>query len=47
MADLRLNELDVNEWRDVTRIVRPDWTDEQFDEAWEQFQQMKARKRLQ
>lgn len=38
----RLDEFDKDEWREVVRLVRPDWTDEQFDEAWDDFQRMKA-----
>jgi hypothetical protein len=35
--DARLNEHDKNEWRDVCRLARPDWTEDQFEEAWCEF----------
>ena len=39
-----INEYDKNEWRDVARILRPDWTDEQFEEAWLEFCELKRSK---
>ncbi len=42
----RLNEFDEQEWREVVRKVRPDWTDEQFDRAWREFVRMKHQKSL-
>lgn len=44
---MRLDEFDKIEWRDVARRVRPDWTDEQFEEAWREFHEMKRRRLLQ
>lgn len=38
----RLDEFDKDEWRDVARLLRPDWTDADFDRAWDDFQRMKA-----
>ena len=38
----RLDEHDENEWRDVARILRPDWTDEDFTREWAEFQRDKA-----
>jgi hypothetical protein len=46
-ADARLNEFDREEWRDIARIFRPDWTEEDFDDAWKEFIEMKRRKSLQ
>ncbi len=43
----RLNEFNKTEWRDVCRKVRPDWTDEQFEEAWAEFVEMKQRRTAQ
>lgn len=40
--DVRLNELDKEEMRLVSRRLRPDWSDEQFDEMWDDFLAMKA-----
>lgn len=42
-----LTSFDYIEWRDVCQRVRPELTDEEFDELWIQFQAMKGRKRLQ
>lgn len=42
----RLDMFDKIEWRDVARRLRPDWTDEQFEIAWEEFCEWKRRKRL-
>lgn len=42
VEDVRLNELDKEEMRLVSRKLRPDWTDEQFDEMWADFCAMKA-----
>ena len=39
----RLDEFDKNEWRDVARRLRPDWTDDDFDEAWDEFVELKRR----
>lgn len=41
-----LNEFDKDEWRDVVRILRPDWTDERFEGAWAEFMEWKRRKQL-
>jgi hypothetical protein len=45
--DARLNELDKSEWRDVSRALRPDWTDEQFEAAWARFCELKRLKQIQ
>lgn len=42
-----LNEFDKTEWRDVARKFRPDWTDEDFDREWAEFQAMKAKRAMQ
>lgn len=39
-----LSELDKNEWRDVARLLRPDWTEKKFDDAWREFCELKRRK---
>ncbi len=39
--DVRLDEMDKNEWFDVCRRLRPDWTAEQFEEAWREFVETK------
>jgi hypothetical protein len=44
MISNRLDEFSKEEWQDVSRKLRPDWTDEQFEEAWVEFQEMKRRK---
>ena len=41
----RLNEFDKDEWRDVARRLRPDWSGEQFDRAWNEFLELKKSKR--
>ena len=38
----RLDEFDRLEWWDVARKLRPDWTEEDFDAAWDEFQRLKA-----
>lgn len=43
----RLDEFDRDEWRDVVRRLRPDWTERRFDEAWAAFCAMKRRRHLQ
>lgn len=40
---VRLDELDKNEWRDVWRKVRPDWTDADFEKAWAEFVKVKLK----
>lgn len=43
----RLDEFDKTEWRDVARQLHPDWTDDEFDGLWAEFQEMKSRKAAQ
>jgi hypothetical protein len=43
---VRLDEFTKDEWRDIARKVCPEWTDEQFDEAWTEFENLKLEKRL-
>lgn len=35
-----------DEWRDVALSLRPDWTEEDFEEAWIGFLDLKRRKAL-
>lgn len=42
-----LNEFTREEWFDVVRTLKPDLSEEQFEELWDDFQQMKQRKKLQ
>lgn len=42
-----LVQFDKYEWRDITRMVRPDITDDEFEEMWAEFAEMKANKELQ
>lgn len=42
-----LHEYDKDEWRDVTRRLRPDWTDDQFERVWAEFVEQQRRKALQ
>jgi hypothetical protein len=44
--DVRLNELDADEWFDVARRFKPDMTREQFDKDWAEFQEMKRLRSL-
>jgi len=39
--DAKQNELDKEEMREVVRLLRPDWTDEQFDKEWNAFLELK------
>jgi len=43
---MELSEFRKAEWWQVTQRVRPDWTKEQFEAAWNEFIALKA-KRLQ
>lgn len=43
---VRLQEYDKEEWRRVARLLRPEWSDDEFDRAWDDFQEMKRRKPL-
>ena len=43
---IRLDEFTKDEWRDVCRRLRPDITDDEFDEEWREFQAHKRRRRL-
>lgn len=38
----RLDELDETEWRDVAKQLRPDWTEEDLQREWRDFQAMKT-----
>lgn len=42
--ETRLDEYEKEEWRLVARELRPDWTDADFDAAWNEFCEMKRRK---
>ena len=42
--DVRLNELSKEEFRDVTRLLRPNYTDEQYEKDWSEFCEFKRRK---
>ncbi len=43
---MTLKEFDKDEWREVARKLRPDWTDEEFEAAWLEFCALKYRKQL-
>lgn len=43
---VRLREYDKDEWRRIVRVANPTWSDEDFDRAWDDFQEMKRRKPL-
>lgn len=45
--DVRLDQMEKDEWRDACRRLRPDWTDEDFERAWAEFQAIKRRKQAQ
>jgi len=42
--ETRMDEFDKDEWYQVCRTVRPDWTEAQFDKAWADFCEAKRRK---
>ena len=42
--ETRLDEFDKTEWQDVARLLRPDWTDEDFEREWEAFVEWKRRR---
>lgn len=41
---VRLNELDRQEMRDLARALKPEMTDEQFEQSWQEFQALKAQR---
>jgi len=43
----RLNEFDKTEWWDVCRRLRPDWSYEQFERAWQEFVELKRKRESQ
>lgn len=43
----RLDEFSKDEWRDVARILRPDWAEADFEQAWAEFVEIKRKKALQ
>lgn len=34
------------EWMEVAKLLRPDWDDDDFEKAWEEFCELKYRKSL-
>lgn len=38
----RLDEYDKDEWREVARRLRPDWSEADFDAAWDDCMRLKA-----
>lgn len=42
---VRLDEFTRDEWWDIARIFRPDWTREQFDAEWDESQARYAARR--
>jgi hypothetical protein len=38
---IRLDEYDKIEWRDVARLLRPDWDDEDFEREWAEFMRIR------
>lgn len=43
----RLDEFTKDEWRDVARRLRPDWSAEKFEQEWLEFCEFKRKKKLQ
>lgn len=44
MNEPRLDEYDEDEWRDIVRAARPDWSEEEIAEAWARFVEAKRMK---
>lgn len=44
MSDAKLNELDKQEMRDISRAFKPEMTDEKFDAIWAEFVRLKTLK---
>jgi hypothetical protein len=44
--DVRLDEFDKDEWWDIVQEIRPDLTRAEYEEMWDDFIKMKARKRV-
>lgn len=34
-------QFDKEEWRAVAKLLRPDWTEEQYETEWAEFHEMK------
>lgn len=47
MTERRLDEFDKDEWREVARLIKPAWTEAQFEEAWQEFMELQQRKKMQ
>ena len=40
------DELTKEEWREVCRLLAPEWDDERFEEEWEEFCRWRERRGL-
>lgn len=38
---MRLDEYTKDEWRSIAMKLKPEWTEQDFDQAWNEFIQMK------
>jgi len=41
-----LNEFDKEEWRIIAVRLRPEWTEEEFEDSWNEFVALRVRKVL-
>lgn len=41
-----LNDFDKDEWRIIAMRLRPEWTEDEFEDAWNEFVALKERKAL-
>lgn len=42
-----LNEFDKDEWLDIARVLRPDITEDEFEDMWAEFCEMKRMRGMQ
>lgn len=43
---MEVKDFTKEDWYDLSRKARPDWSEEQFEEYWKEFVEMKRRKEL-
>lgn len=46
-TNTRLYEYEKHEWRDICKAIKPDMTEEEFEQKWEEFCRLKALKGMQ
>ena len=44
--EARLDSFDKAEWRSIARMLKPEWTEAEFEAAWAEFVEMKRKHAL-